>query len=63
MGEVVNLRRIRNRQAKAVADVEAAANRIAHGVSKKMKNRAVAERVLAKARLEGHRRLGPGDAD
>jgi Domain of unknown function (DUF4169) len=63
MGEVVNLRSARKRQARAKAEIEAAANRIAHGVSKKLKAEAEAERTLASKRLEAHRRPGRGDAD
>jgi hypothetical protein len=63
MGDVVNLRSARKRQARAKAASEAAANRIAHGVSKKLKTEAEAERTLASKRLEAHRRPGRGDAD
>jgi uncharacterized protein DUF4169 len=63
MGEVVNLRSARKRQARAKVESEAAANRIAHGVSKKLKADAAAERVLASKRLEAHRRPERGDAD
>jgi uncharacterized protein DUF4169 len=63
MGEVVNLRRARKRQASAKAEAEAATNRIAHGVSKNERAKAGAERVLASRRLEAHRRPERGDAD
>ncbi len=57
MGEIVNLRRSRKRQAAAKAEVAAAANRVAFGVSKRARNQAKAERASAEARLEAHRRL------
>ena len=63
MGEVVNLRRARKRQATAKAEIEAATNRVAYGVSKNLRNRAEAERVLADSRLEAHRMLERGDAE
>ena len=63
MGEVVNLRRARKRQANAKAEAEATANRIAHGVSRNERTKAEAERALASHRLEAHRRPGRGDAD
>jgi Domain of unknown function (DUF4169) len=63
MGEVVNLRRARKRRASAKAEIKAAANRVTFGVSKSLRSRAEAERVLAENRLEAHRRLEAGDAD
>jgi Domain of unknown function (DUF4169) len=63
MGDVANLRSARKRQARAKAEIEAAANRIAHGVSKKLKAEAAAERALASKRLEAHQRPERGDVD
>jgi hypothetical protein len=63
MGEVVNLRSARKRQARAKTESEAAANRIAHGVSKTLKAEGQAERTLASKRLEAHRRPEQSDAD
>jgi hypothetical protein len=63
MGEIVNLRRARKRQMAERAQVEAAANRVAFGVSKEMRTRAQAERVLAQERLVAHRRPERGEAD
>ena len=63
MGEVVNLRSARKRQVRAKAEIEAAANRIAYGVSKNLKAEAKAERALTSKRLEAHRRPERGDAD
>jgi hypothetical protein len=63
MGEVVNLRNVRKRQARAKAEDEAAANRIAYGVSKNLKAETKAERALASRRLDAHRRPERGDGD
>ncbi|WP_158815493.1 DUF4169 family protein [Methylocapsa sp. S129] len=63
MGEIVNLRRIRKRQLGAEAEIKAAANRVAFGVSKSVRSKAQTERVLADRRLEAHRRPDPGDAE
>jgi hypothetical protein len=63
MGEIVNLRRARKRHASAQDQIEAAANRVASGVSKKARIRAEAERVLAQRRLDGHRKPERGEAD
>jgi Domain of unknown function (DUF4169) len=63
MSEVFNLRNARKRQARAKAEIEATANRIAYGVSKNLKAEAEAGRALASRRLEAHRRPERGDAD
>lgn len=63
MGEVVNLRNARKRQARTKAEIEAAANRIAYGAPKYLKAETEAERALASRRLEAHRRQERGDAD
>ena len=63
MGDVVNLRSARKRQARAKAASEAAANRIAYGALKYLKAETEAERALASRRLEAHRRPERGDAD
>ena len=62
MGEIVNLRNARKRQERAEAETRAAANRVAHGVSKDLKAKAEAERALDSKRLEAHRRPERGDA-
>jgi hypothetical protein len=62
MGEVVNLRRARKRRENAKAEIEAAANRVAYGVSKNVRSKAEADRVLAADRLEARRRSEQGDA-
>jgi hypothetical protein len=63
MGEVFNLRNARKRQARAKAEIEATANRVAYGVSKNLKAETEAERALVSRRLEAHRRPERGDAD
>jgi len=55
MGELVNLRRTRKRHAKAAAEDEAAANRLAFGRSKEERRRLKAEREAQAKRLDGHR--------
>ena len=67
MGEIVNLRRARKRQASATAEREAAANRLVHGLGKDERRRLKAEREAEAKRLDGHQ-LGPqlqpsGNAD
>lgn len=56
MGEIVNLRSVRKRQAAKKAEAEAQANRLAFGTSKNEKNRASAQRSLEETCLDGHRR-------
>jgi hypothetical protein len=63
MGEIVNLRRAKKRRAAGKAEVEAAANRVAFGVSKNAKSQTKAERSLTESRLEAHRREGRRDGD
>jgi hypothetical protein len=59
MGEIVNLRRARKKQAAALAESEAAANRLAYGRSKEEKGAAKAERRIAERRLDSHRLQTP----
>jgi hypothetical protein len=63
MGEIVNLRRARKRQASAKAEVEAAANRVAFGGSTSARSEAKAERTAALSRHEAHRTLRRRDDD
>jgi hypothetical protein len=63
MGEIVNLRRAKKRQAAKMAEVKAAANRVAFGVSKSAKSKAEAERALTQNRIEAHRREERRDGD
>ena len=55
MGPVVNLRTERKRAQRRKADKEAAANRLAHGISKKDQNLIKAQRDKDKRRLDHHR--------
>jgi len=63
MGEIVNLRRAKKRRAAKKTEVEAAANRVAFGVSRNAKSNAKAERSLTESRLEAHRRGERRDGD
>jgi len=55
MGEVVNLRRVRKAQQRAVAESEAAANRIAQGTPKHLKKLHKRERQRADKTTDAHR--------
>ncbi len=61
MGEVVNLRRARKRKTRKIAEVDAAAKRTAHGISKPERALAKARRTLLDNRLDGLRRQGEAD--
>jgi hypothetical protein len=63
MAEIVNLRIARKRRKNAKAEIAAAANRVAFGVSKDVRDRAERERSLTKTRLEAHKRIKPRDND
>jgi hypothetical protein len=63
MGDIINLRRARKRQASAQAEAKAVANRILFGASKSAKSKATAERAAADRRLEAHRRPERGNVD
>jgi hypothetical protein len=56
MGEIVNLRRARKAKARAEAEKDAAANRLAFGRGKAEKQATEAARSLETQRLDGHRR-------
>jgi hypothetical protein len=60
MAEIVNLRRARKQKARAGAETEAAAKRLAHGRSKTERNQTRAEQEAADRKLDGHKR---GDDD
>lgn len=62
MGEVVNLRLIRKRNARAEHDAAAAANRALHGRSKAEKAAQKSDRERDKNLLDGHR-LDKPDVD
>ncbi len=59
MGEVVNLRMVRKRSARAEKERIAAENRALHGRSKADRKADDAERRRDSMLLEGHRRDGP----
>lgn len=59
MGEVVNLRMVRKRSARADKERVAAENRALHGRSKADRKAQDAERDREKTRLDGHHRDGP----
>ncbi len=63
MGEIVNLRRARKRQANEAAEREAAANRLAHGLGKDERRRLRAESEAQTKRLDGHRLQASDDGD
>ena len=63
MGEIVNLRRARKRDARLREEAAAAANRAAFGALKAAKRQARAERELAARRLDGHRLADSGDGE
>lgn len=56
MAEIINLRQARKARARVARDVEAAANRAAHGRPKAERRLAEAEAARAARRVEGHRR-------
>lgn len=61
MAEIVNLRQVRKRKARAEKEQAAERNRVIHGRPKteRQRDRALAEK--AEAFLEGHRREGGDD--
>ncbi|MCJ2014579.1 DUF4169 family protein [Methylobacterium sp. J-076] len=61
MGEIVNLRQVRKDRARAEADAQAEANRIAFGRPKKAKTLQQKRKALEESRHEGHRLEGPED--
>ncbi len=60
MGEVVNLRLARKRKARADREKNAERNRVEHGVSRRQREAAAAEKQRAERTHESHRR-GPQD--
>jgi hypothetical protein len=63
MGEIINLRRARKRKAREAAEIDATANRSAHGISKAELQRGKAARLLLDNRLDGLRRTGKTDEE
>jgi hypothetical protein len=61
MGEIVNLRRARKKQARVAAENQAAANRVAFGRSRDENRRIEAEREFHASRLDAHRVDKPAD--
>jgi hypothetical protein len=60
MGDVVNLRQQRKREARAAAEKAAAANRVKFGQPRRERERAAAEKQRAGAELDG-KKLNPPD--
>ncbi|MBV8662415.1 MAG: DUF4169 family protein [Hyphomicrobiales bacterium] len=63
MGEIVNLRRARKGKERQRKEAEAAANRVAFGVTKAAKEQTRAQTDLAERRLEAHRLVGRTDGE
>jgi hypothetical protein len=61
VGEVVNLKLVRKRKARAEQDERAASNRALFGRTKAEKSADQAERVRAFAALDAHKRETDGD--
>ena len=56
MNDIVNLRRARKAKTRALAEAEAAANRIAHGRTKAEKKLTKAVYDAAQRKIDGHKR-------
>ncbi len=63
MGEIVNLRRARKRDARLREEAAAAANRARFGVSRAVKREARAQRELVERRLDDHRLGDAGEGE
>ncbi|WP_210484928.1 DUF4169 family protein [Microvirga antarctica] len=61
MADIVNLRTVRKRKARAEKEDRAAQNRVAFGLSKAERALASTERSLAERRLDTHKRDGDSD--
>ena len=61
MGEIVNLRRVRKAKAKAQDETRAAANRIAFGQKKELRELNEAQRTLDERRIDGHKLTDASD--
>ena len=61
MDEIVNLRLERKRKLRAAKELLAAAERLAHGRTRREKKGAELTRALEEKRIEGHRRRRPGE--
>jgi hypothetical protein len=62
MAEIINLRQMRKRKARAEKEAAAAANRTAHGVKKSERERLGAQKKLEERQLDQHRRDEPTDS-
>jgi len=60
-GDVVNLRQVRKRKAKAEDDRRAEANRRLHGMTRAEREKAADEKRRLDAHVEGHRREDDGE--
>lgn len=56
MADVVNLRQVRKRKAKAAQEVQAAENRALFGKPKAERKREAAQKSIEEKKLDGHRR-------
>lgn len=63
MGEIVNLNRARKARDKAAGKVEAAQNRVVHGLTKAERSEVEAEAERRAHALDGARRERPDDDD
>jgi hypothetical protein len=55
MGDVINLRRVRKTQRQAVAEAEAAANRVVHGTPKHLRKLGKSEKQRANRKIAAHK--------
>jgi hypothetical protein len=55
MSEIVNLRRVKKAKARAQKSAAADANRVKHGVAKKLRDLAEARSEVEKKKLDAHR--------
>lgn len=62
MGEIINLRRARKAKARAAAEADAAASRLAHGRSKADRKLTAAEKKAVDRKLDGHKREHDDDS-
>lgn len=61
MGEIVNLRRVRKAKTKAQDESRAAANRLAFGQKKELRELNAAQRTLDERRIDGHKLTDTSD--
>ena len=63
MGEIVNLRMVRKRKARAEREAAAEQSRLSHGLNRAQKQLAESRRALQIAKLDAHRRSKHGPLD